>query len=89
MERPDAIGSVAAMVAYSPQYSLSTSGALGLLTACPWTQSNPADCALHDVRTMPLAERYELVRDATPADLAEFISACAACPCCRHARGRG
>lgn len=78
------------MVAFaSHASSLSTLEALGLLTACPWTQSNPPDCSLHEIRKLPLAELYAMIRHATRADLVEFADACATCPhrCPMHRPG--
>lgn len=59
--------------------SLTTTEVLGLLTACPWTQSNPPDCSLHEVRKLPLAELYAMIRHATPEDLEEFAGTCLGC----------
>jgi len=59
--------------------SLTTAEVLGLLTACPWTQSNPPDCSLHEVRKLPLAELYAMIRHATTEDLEEFAGTCAGC----------
>lgn len=70
-----------AMVAFATHAaSLATTEVLGLLTACPWTQSNPADCSLHEIRKLPLAELYAMIRHATAEELKEFAHACDSCP---------
>jgi hypothetical protein len=70
------------MVAFATQApaSLATTEVLGLLTACPWTQSNPPDCRLHEIRKLPLSELYAMVRHASADDLAEFAQTCDSCP---------
>ena len=59
--------------------SLPTAEVLGLLTACPWTQSNPPDCSLHELRKLPLSELYAMIRHAESDELMEFASACETC----------
>ena len=49
--------------------------------ACPWTPSNPVTCALLDLRTLALADRYALIRDARLDELEEFPALCTSCPC--------
>jgi len=58
---------------------LTTAEVLGLLTACPWTQTNPTECRLHEVRKLPLAELYAMIRHAEPGDLEEFAGSCVGC----------
>ncbi len=69
------------MVALAQNDCLSPTEMLGLLRACPWTQSNPSECPLHELRKLPLAELYQIVRRATSADLSEFAAVCDGCPC--------
>lgn len=64
----------------TPPTLLATTEVLGLLTACPWTQTNPPDCAMHELRKLPLLELYAMVRHATTDDLAEFSGVCTNCP---------
>lgn len=63
----------------TPPTNLATVEVLGLLTACPWTQSNPLDCRMHEIRKLPLSELYAMIRHASAADLEEFVGACADC----------
>jgi len=70
----------ASMVALASHItSLTTAEALGLLTACPWTQSNPPDCSLHELRKVPLPELHAMIRHAGSDELMEFASACGTC----------
>lgn len=63
----------------SPPATLATTELLGLLTACPWTQTNPPDCCMHEVRKLPLAELYAMIRHARAEDVAEFAKTCSGC----------
>lgn len=67
------------MVAPASPPSLTRAEVLGLLTACPWTQSNPPECALHEIRTWSLRDRYSLIRDASAGDLRELVATCNGC----------
>lgn len=68
------------MTLLAPHDFLDITEALGLLTACPWTQSNPEDCRLHELRKEPLSELYTMLREASPADRAAVADACRDCP---------
>lgn len=69
---------------YSP--ALATAEILGLLTACPLTQTNPEDCGLHEYRKLPLADLYAMIRHASHEELEGFVALCESCP---HRRGHG
>ncbi len=79
---------IPAMLAIASNTFLTTAEVLGLLTACPWTQSNPVDCRLHEMRKIPLAELYAMIRHASSDELLSFAEVCHDCPqrCPRRAR---
>ena len=45
---------------------------MGLLVACPY-KSNPATCALYDIRSKPLKERMAWVRQLTDKQIQDII----------------
>lgn len=59
------------------KYSPSNSARLdliGLLVSCPFNQDNPANCPLHHIRTLPMAERVAWLDRLPSEDVAALQS---------------
>lgn len=51
----------------------------GLLMECSLHGGNPRDCQLHNVRELPLHDRYEWAKGAELVDARRIKAACAEC----------
>ena len=57
---------------------------MGLLVGCPY-DSNPADCALHEMRQKPLQEREGWCNQLSDEEIQNIISTHKKCLACREA----
>lgn len=55
--------------ARKPDYIRVLTRVMGFAIACPYSQDNPAQCQLCDVRMLPMAERVEWVRGLSSGEL--------------------
>jgi hypothetical protein len=47
---------------------------MGLLSGCPYHRGNPEDCKLHEVRSLPEAERIEWASNLTEKECHDICS---------------
>jgi len=62
-----------------PLQSQLLSQVLGLSVACPFSQGNPCDCPLHEIRKSPFKTRMEWVKQLSEAEalhILEFHRGC-------------
>lgn len=60
---------------------------LGLLFACPFDETSPRHCRLHDIRKLPEAERAAVLRNLSADEAETMIDEHQDCRCWRENRG--
>lgn len=53
---------------------------VGLLMECPVSGGNPADCPLHEIRLLPLADKFKWARSRTREEADAIFTRHANCP---------
>jgi hypothetical protein len=54
---------------------------IGLLVACPSHGGNPAHCQLHQMRLLPMSDRFTWARELPPAEIQRIIATHQQCSC--------
>jgi hypothetical protein len=54
----------------------------GLVVCCPVVQGNPPDCPLHEIRKLPLRERYVWLRHRSAREISSILHEHFGCPRC-------